>query len=61
MSILILNEHYHCPKVIKIEVTDAEQIEHRLVMFHIVMGNDVIQEYDVALFPLEKTIFSIKY
>ena len=30
-------------------------------MFHIVTGNDVIREYDVALFPLEKTIFSGKY
>ena len=28
---------------------------------HIVRGNDVIHEYDIALFPLEKTNFSGKY
>ena len=30
-------------------------------MFHIVSENDVIREYDVALFLLEMTIFSKKY
>ena len=32
-----------------------------LVMLHIVRENDVIHEYDFALFPLEKTVFSGKY
>ena len=31
------------------------------VMFHIVRGNDVIYEYDVAHFPLGHTFFYLFY
>ena len=61
MYILILSEHCHCQKVIKIEVNDAKQIQHFVSLVSFVRGNDLIHEYDVALFPLEKTIFSGKY